>query len=175
MQIFFIVMLSLQSLGMQKIPHNLQFRLAKTALKVVQFGQSYTIFHIIVRQEKHRDLDVFDVIYLRRPPLFRSRFRRFLIFYTQSRYGKNPHNLKIDLKKHALKSFTSSKVRKILRIVEQEKNNWILIFLTSLIREGLDYPGLDPVITSFPMHSPGIQNTTYNLKFLMKKIPSKMT
>ena len=79
------------------------------------------------------------------------------------------NNLKFDLKKHALKSFTSSKVRKILRIVEQEKNNWILIFLTSLIREGLDYPGLDPVITSFPMHSPGIQNTTYNLKLLMKK------
>lgn len=97
-------------------------------------------------------------------------------FFTHSPgMEKNPHNLKFDLKKHALKSFTSSKVRKILRIVEQEKNNWILIFLTSLIREGLDYPGLDPVITSFPMHSPGIQNTTYNLKFLMEKIPSKMT
>ena len=60
-------MLSLHSLGMQKIPHNLKFKLAKIALTVVQFGESYTIFHIIVRQEKHRDLDVFDVIYLRRP------------------------------------------------------------------------------------------------------------
>ena len=65
---------------MQKIPHNLKFRLAKNALKVVQFGESYKTLHIIVRQEKHLDFDVFDVIYLRRPPLFRSTFRHFLIF-----------------------------------------------------------------------------------------------